>query len=171
MLPVVCRGFDEEEGVKVFKLGVKLIANERSETIGNELIGTGKHWEVENKIVAFGGDNCNTNFGGVDRNGENNVFYRLKEMLNRKIVGVGCNCHIIHNAYDAACDQLPISIESLVVVIYKHFSIHTLRVESLKSICDNQEVTYLKLVSHSGTRFLTLHPAVKKVRKDKSFEN
>lgn len=91
-------------------------------------------------------------------------------MLNRKIVGVGCACHIIHNAYDAACEQLPINIESLVVVFYKHFHIHTLRVESLKTICDDQEVTYTKLVSHSGTRFLTLHPAVKKVRRKNIFK-
>lgn len=143
---------------------MKIIADERSETVENEIIKTGKRWNVDAKIIAFGGDNCVTNFGGVNRNGENNVFFRLKNILSREIVGVGCTCHIIHNAYDAASEQIPINVEALVVVIYKHFYIHTLRVESLKSICDDQELTYQKLVNHSGTRFLTLHPAVKKVK-------
>lgn len=129
MLPVMFRIFDGKEGVKVFKLAVKLIPNERSETVGNELVETGKRWKLENKIIAFGGDNCVTNFGGVNRNGENNVFFRLKQQLGREIVGVGCAYHIIHNAYDAACEQLPINIEALSVIIYKHFHIHTLRVE------------------------------------------
>lgn len=163
MLPVMVRGFSEEKGVQVFKLAVKLIPNEKSETIGNELIGTGKDWKISGKIVAFGADNCVTNFGGVKRNGENNVFFRLKAELDRDIVGVGCVAHIMHNAFDSACDQLPINIEALSVNIYKHFHIHTLRVESLKEFCENAEVEYTKLTNHSGTRFLTLRPAVQKV--------
>lgn len=166
MLPVMVRGFDEERGVQVFKLAVKLIPNERSETIGMELIGTGKNWKVEDKVVAFGADNCVTNFGGVNRNGENNVFFRLKKELGRDIVGIGCVAHIIHNAFDSACDQLPINIEALAVNIYKHFHIHTSRVETLKEFCADSEMEYTKLTNHSGTRFLTLHLAVKKVNFD-----
>ena len=93
-------------------------------------------------------------------------FFRLKKELTRDIVGLGCMAHIIHNAFDSACDQLPINIEALVVNIYKHFHIHTLRVESLKELCANCEVEYTKLTNHSGTRFLTLNPAVKKVNSD-----
>lgn len=160
MLPILVRCFHEEKGVKVFKLDVKLIPNEKSETIGTELVGTGITWNVVDKVVAFGADNCPTNFGGVTRNGKNNVFFRLKEILRREIVGIGCACHITHNAFDASCEQLPIQIEALVVVIYKHFHIHTLRVEALKELCEGGEITY-----HSSVRFLTLHPAVKKVTK------
>lgn len=165
MLPILVRCFHEEKRVKVFKLDVKLIPNEKSETIGIELIGTGKAWNVSDKIVAFGADNCPTNFGGISRKGTNNVFFRLKEILRREIVGVGCACHITHNAFDASCEQLPIQIEALVVVIYKHFYIHTLRVEALKELCESNEITYTTLVNHSSVRFLTLHPAVKKVTK------
>jgi hypothetical protein len=165
MLPVMARGFTEDKGVQVFKLGVRFIPNETSETIEKELIGTGTNWKVVNKVVAFAGDNCPTNFGGVKRNGENNVFFRLKKELEREIVGVGCAAHIIHNAFDNACDQLPFDLEALVVNIYKHFHIHTLRVEALKVFCVDSEVDYTKLTNHSGTRFLTLHPAVQKVRK------
>lgn len=163
MLPVMVRGFDLDKGVKVFKLAVKMIPNEKSETIGTELICTGKDWGVTTKIVAFGADNCMTNFGGVNRNGENNVFSRLKSMLGREIVGSGCVSHIIHNSFDSACDQLPINIEALAVNIYKHFHIHTLRVEALKGFCADAGEEYTKLTSHSGTRFLTLYPAIQKV--------
>lgn len=169
MLPILVRGFDGKESVKVFKLAVKLIPRETSEMIGNTLIETGTKWRVKNKIVAFGADNCPTNFGNVQRSSTNNVHSRLKEALKRKIAGVGCVSHIIHNGYDTACDQLPILFESLVVVIYKHFHIHTLRVESLKEICEAQEIDYSALVNHSGTRFLTLHPAIQKVTVARKF--
>lgn len=163
MLPVMVRGFDEEKGVQIFKLAVKLIPNETSETIAKGLLEIGQQWKVTEKVVAFGADNCVTNFGGVNRNGDKNVFSRLKKELGREIVGVGCVAHIIHNAFDSACDQLPFNIEALAVNIYKHFHIHTLRVETLKDFCDDSEMEYTKLTNHSGTRFLTLHPAVKKV--------
>lgn len=166
MLPVMVRGFDEEKGVLVYKLAVKLIPNETSETIGKELLETGKVWKLTDKVVAFGADNCMTNFGGVNRNGVNNVYSRLKKELGREIIGIGCVAHIFHNAFDSACDQLPFNIEALAVNIHKHFHIHTLRVESLKEFCAESETEYSKLTNHSGTRFLTLHPAIKKVSSD-----
>lgn len=163
MLPVLARCFDEVKGTQTFKLAVNMISNEKSATITHNLMGTGSAWKVTEKVVAFGADNCVTNFGKVNRNGDNNVFYRLKQELGRKIVGVGCVDHIIHNGFDAACDQLPINIEGIVVNLYKYFHIHTLRVESLKEFCDEASVEYVKLTNHSGTRFLTLAPAVTKV--------
>lgn len=165
MLPVLVRGFSEEKGVQVFKLDVKLISNERSETIGKVLIESGTKGKVVDKIVAFGADNCKANFGSVARNGENNVFYRLKQILGREIVGVGCVSHIIHNAFDAACEILTIQIEPLAVVLYNHFKLYTNRTEKLKEFCDEAHVMHTTLQSHSGTRFLTLHKAVAKVRK------
>lgn len=164
MLPVLVRGFNEKKGVVVFKLDIKFIPNETSETIRKELLETGTTWKVKDKVIAFGADNCPTNFGGVTRRGENNVFARLKGKFGREILGIGCVAHIVHNAFDSSCDQLPIDIEALVVNVYKHFHIHTLRVEALKQLCDEAEVEYEKLTNHSGTRFLTLLPAVSKVR-------
>lgn len=163
MLPVIVRGFSEEKGVQSFKLEVKLIPNERSETIGNVLFQTGTRFQIVDKIVAFGADNCNTNYGGVSRKGENNVFFRLKQLFNREIVGVGCVSHIIHNAFDAACETLTIQVEPLAVVMYNHFKLHTVRTELLKQFCDEAQVMHTRLQSHSGTRFLTLHLAISKV--------
>lgn len=163
MLPIIVRGFDEEKGVVVYHLQLKIIMNEKSDTVGTELIATAKEWNVEDKLIGFGADNCPTNFGSFKRNGTNNVFARLKVELGRDIVGIGCAAHIIHNAFDVACDQLPVDIESLVVNVYKHFHIHTIRTESLKDFCSGADVEYETLTNHSGTRFLTLLPAVSKV--------
>lgn len=163
MLPVLVRGFSEEKGVQVFKLQVKLIPNEKSETIGKEIVETGSTRKIVDKIVAFAADNCAINYGSFDRNGENNVFYRLKQLLGRKIAGVGCSSHIIHNAFKAGCEILEIQIEPLVVVIYNHFKLHTTRNESLKQFCEDEYINHTTLQKHSGTRFLTLHGAIIKV--------
>lgn len=50
------------------------------------------------KNVAFSGDSCNTNFGGVLRKGTNNVFAILNEKLKRNISDIVCAAHILHNA-------------------------------------------------------------------------
>ena len=164
MLPVMIRGFDTEESVRTFKLSVKIIPNKKSETIRKKLLGTGKDWKLTEKIVGFCADNCVTNFGMINRNGNNNVFHRLKSELKREIVGIGCVAHIVHNAFDSVCSQIPFNIESLVVNIYKYFNIHSVRVEALKEFCERSEIEYVRPASHSGTRFLTLFPAIQKVK-------
>jgi hypothetical protein len=163
MLPILARGFDDEKGVVVFKLEIKTVTDEKAATIEKELIDTAKEWKIQEKLIGFGADNCPTNFGGEKRNGKNNVFARLKLWLVPEIVGIGCSAHIIHNAFDSACDQLPIDVEALVVNIYKFFHIHTIRTEALKEICDEVGAEYKTLTNHSGTRFLSLLPAVSKV--------
>lgn len=45
----------------------------------NKLISIGKEWKIESQIIAFGADNCPTNFGGITRRGELN---ELKLSLN-----------------------------------------------------------------------------------------
>lgn len=164
MLPILVRGFDVTKGIVIFKLAIKLVPNETSETIGTELLNAGKEWKIDDKVIALSADNCPTNFGGVSRRGQNNVFARLKQNLGREIIGIGCAAHIIHNAFDHACDQLPVEMEQIVVNVHKHFHIHTIRVENLKELCDDAGVQYEKLTNHSGTRFLTLLPAVSKVK-------
>jgi hypothetical protein len=78
-----------EEGLTVKLLRVDDLRNENSKTITEYLIYSLKKHQLSIKCVAFCGDNCNTNFGGVQRNGRNNVFHHLKNMMNPKIVGVG----------------------------------------------------------------------------------
>lgn len=60
-------------------------------------------------------------------------------------------------------DCLPFDIESLVVKIYKHFHIYTVRVTKLKEFCDWVDVEYKKVMQHGSTRFLSLLPAIERI--------
>lgn len=80
------------------------------------------------------------------------------------LIGVGCAAHIVHNALKSACDTLPIDIECIVVKLFSHFYIYTVRVEKLKSICEQMDgVEYSKLLGYAKTRFLALGPAIGKI--------
>lgn len=79
-------------------------------------------------MVAFHGDNCNTNIGGVHRRGQNNDYSRLKRELATNIAGIGFGAYTVDNALQTAVDGLQIEIEVLVVKIYKYFHIYTVGV-------------------------------------------
>lgn len=116
-------------------------------------------------MVAFCGDNCPTNFGSRERGGQRNVFFRLKQWI-LDLIGIGCAAHIVHNALKCACDGMPFDVECIVVKIYSHFYMYTVRVEALKTLCDAIEgVEYSKLLGYSKTRFLTLGPAIDSILK------
>ena len=112
-----------------------------------------KRHEIENKVADFCGDNCNSNFGGVNRRSANNVYSRLKE-------GIGCSAHIIHNIIQRAVDCLSVEIEAIVVKIHKYFCIYTVRVTMF---CETADIKYKKLVKHGNTRFLSLLPAMERI--------
>lgn len=124
-----------------------------------------KEWKLEPKVVCLGADNCNTNFGGQNRTGLNNVFYHLKQKLNHGLIGIGCCAHIVHNGFCAGCDKIPLEIEGIVVKIYRHFHIYTKRVESLKEFCAKADVDFEMVTKHSRTRFLSLLPGAEKINK------
>lgn len=109
------------------------------------------------------GDNCVANFGSVTRGGENNAYYLLKQW-KPNIIGIGCGAHIVHNTLKTACDLLPIDIECVIVKIYSYFYIYTVRVEKLKTMCDEIEgLDYTQLLGYAKTRFLALGPAVGRI--------
>ena len=82
-----------------------------------------KKYELEQKVIGFCADNCNTNFGGVKRGGDKNVYHLLNE-LHRELLDIGCAAHIVHNCLQTAVDVLPIDVEVLAVKIYKYFHIY-----------------------------------------------
>ena len=163
ILPIIIRYFDPDIGVINKKIATVSIPNEKSETIVKELLKAIVEKNISDKVVAFSADNTNLNFGGVERKGQNNVWRKLQKELGRSIIGNGCFAHIAHNASAAGCEILDVDIEAIVVKIFKHFSIHTVRSEQLKELCSDLNEEYNPLKSYSGTRFLTLEPAVKRV--------
>ena len=82
------------------------------------------------KLIGFCADNRITNFGGIKRRGQNNVFYKVKNNVKRDLVGIGCTICIVHNCLQHAVDTLPVYLGSL-VKIYKFFHIYTVPVFEL----------------------------------------
>lgn len=163
MMPVMVRFFKPTEGVQVKMLDFLSVRNETSETVSGMLIRTAEQKNIADKVAGFCGDNCYTNFGSAERGGENNVYYRLKQW-NPSIIGIGCAAHAVHNTLKYACGQLQINVEYIVVKIYTHFYINTVRVEALKSICDLfEEIEYVQLLGYAKTRFLALGPAIDRI--------
>ena len=112
------------------------LPGETSDIIATSIYEILCKYNVQGKVAAICADNANTNFGGLLRKGTNNVYAKLKDQLQKPIIGVGCAAHIVHNTIQTAADQLPIDIEGIIVKIYGHFHIFTVRVEKLKDFCE-----------------------------------
>lgn len=163
MVPIMVRYFLSNKGVQVKMLDFQSVPGEKAEILTNHIFSIINKYNISDKIIGLCADNCNTNFGGVARKGKNNVYFRLKEMLERKIIGIGCVAHIVHNCVQSALDILPFDIEVLIIKIYKYFYIYTVRVTELKEFCQFAEIEYQKVLKHSNTRFLSLLPAVQRI--------
>lgn len=162
IFPVMVRYFNPTAGVSVKILDITSEGGETSVIISDLLKRSAAEYGLEQKIIAFCGDNAKVNFGGETRGGKNNVFYRLKQWLPN-LIGVGCVAHIAHNALKHACDAMPFDFECIIVKIYSYFYIYTTRVTALERFCDTAGVEYLKLLGYAKTRFLALGPAAKRI--------
>lgn len=163
MFPILVQYFSKESGITHCLLDFKSVTDEKSETICNLIINTLEYSNLISKCIAFTGDNCNTNFGGVDRRGTNNIFRRLETYLKKPLIGIGCPVHLLNNCVHHALDGLTIDVESIVLKIYNFFSIYTVRTEALKEFCTFVEIEYRKLLFHSKTRWLSLFPVINRV--------
>jgi len=119
-----------------------------SEIICNYLLNIFKNNKIEGKVKAFCADNANTNFEGVARKRENNVFSKMESILNRNLIGVGCAAHITNNAIQRAADLLPIDVENIIQKIYGHFYIYTIRVNNLKELCEEAETECQQILGY-----------------------
>ena len=121
LFPLVIQYFDVKKHVITSKvLKIENTKNETSDTITELIITQLRRHDLLSKCIAFSGDNCNTNFGGIERYGTNNVFHKLKENLNPYLVGVGCSAHVINNAVHHGCDLLAVDIESSILIFFFH---------------------------------------------------
>lgn len=165
LTPVVVRYFTLNNGVNIKLLNFEEVPGETSEILLDHILKGINKWplNLESKIVGLCADNTNTNFGGVHRHGQGNVFRKLQAKLERPILGIGCSAHIAHNAVQTACDVLPVDIEAIVVKLYKYFYQYTVRVTEMKEFCDFASVEFKRLLSHGSTRFLSLMPAIERI--------
>uniref|UniRef100_A0A8C4T0E1 Uncharacterized protein n=1 Tax=Erpetoichthys calabaricus TaxID=27687 RepID=A0A8C4T0E1_ERPCA len=149
IFPVIIQYFEwKKGGVQTKLIEVKDTPNETAETIAKYLTETLAKNNLSEKCIAFTGDNCNTNFGGIRRDeAGKNVFANLKSLLqNKTLIGVGCPAHILNN-----CAH------------HGYFHIYTVRTESLKEYCDFVEIDYRRMLSHSKTRWLSLFPSIERM--------
>nr|CCQ71105.1 hypothetical protein CcPL1.036 [Cotesia congregata] len=166
LFPLLVQYFTEDSGLKIKLLGIKTLANELSETIMKFCLATLTECKLPlEKVVAFGADNTNTNFGNKLRQTKNNVFSHLKTALNRDIEGIGCPAHILHNTASTAADVMSIDIEIVIIKLFKFFSMNSTRVDRLKELCQASNVEFMVILSHSRSRWLTLAPAIERVIK------
>jgi hypothetical protein len=104
-------------------------------------------YKLSDRIIAFYGDNFNTNFGGAARRGTNNVFAKLKTSnLKMNIQGKRCAVPILHNVLHTSADKLAIDVEDIVNKIFQYFHIYTIRVEEWKEFCDFVDVEYEQIL-------------------------
>ncbi|CAL8068026.1 unnamed protein product [Orchesella dallaii] len=165
LMPVMIRYFTVNEGVKIRLIDIHSLKGETADIITTALLETLSKFKLDSKLVGICADNTNPNFGGINRKGKVNLFFKLKERLGREIVVIGCAAHIVHNSVETAADCLPFDIESILAKIYKYFSIYTVRIESLREFCDFVQIEFKPLLSSSKTRWLSLGKALERLLK------
>lgn len=166
MFPLLVQYFTEHDGIQQKLLKFDSLKNETSDTISKYCLDTLNGLQIPlDKLIAFCGDNANTNFGGLERRGQCNVFHKLKEELGKPIEGIGCPAHVLHNTVSTAAGMLSVDVEVIVLKIYNYFAIYTVRTEKLKEFCSYVEMNHQTLLSHSRTRWLSLMPAVERILK------
>jgi hypothetical protein len=143
LLPILIRyvlvdmDADKTENDSCVQIKTKLvyfveITVETAEIISQSALQVIRKLGLENKVIAISGDNTNTNFGGLKQKGTNSVFCKIKEDLNRRVIGLGCVAHMLHNCAHSSINTIPLDIESLLVKIFGYFHIFTVIVEWLK---------------------------------------
>lgn len=91
-------------------------------------------------------------------------MYRSEASVHENIPKFRSEISVYRNCtLKAACDQMPFDVEMIVVKIYSHFYLTTVRVANLKQFCDSVDVEYRKLLGYCKTRFLELLPAIDSV--------
>lgn len=164
IFPVVIQYFDYRQGgLQAKLLELTSIPDETSETISSLIIDTLTGLDIAEKCVAFGGDNINTNFGGLGRGEGNNILTKLKNSFSRNVVGIGCPAHILHNCIQHGADRLQVDLSCVVNKIYHYFSIYAVRTEKLKEYCKFVEIDYKQLRSTTKTRWLSMFPAIERL--------
>lgn len=85
LTPVCVRYFNQNVGIKVKLLYFDQLPGETSDILVEHHLKCIKKYSIDSKVVCLYADNTNTNFGGVKRKGQGNVFRKLQKSLSRPI--------------------------------------------------------------------------------------
>lgn len=164
MFPIVARYFSLKLGVQHKMVDFKSLSDETANTVTEVVDSVCKKNDLEKKFASFSADNAPVNFGGVTRGGNVNIFHQLQAIYGNRLIGVGCNAHLLHNTIQNACNGIDVfKIEAVVVKIYKYFYRNTVRVTRLKEICDSSDTEYMQLLGYGKTRFLAFKNCIARI--------
>lgn len=165
MFPIVVRYFSSESGVQSKLIELFELENETAETIFQKLQNVWTQFNLHSKVMCFAADNCPTNFGGITRGGDKNVFNRLQKEFNNRLIGSGCNAHLAHNSIQNACHKFQsfFDVEASVINIYNYFKLNTVRNTRLQKFYSIEADDEIKLLGYASTRFLGLEKCIDRV--------
>ncbi|GBO46480.1 hypothetical protein AVEN_160992-1 [Araneus ventricosus] len=82
VVPIVVRYFSLEVGIQVKLLNFDEVSGETAQILTQYLLQCVKKYKLQEKLVCYTADNTNSNFGGVKRKGEENVFRKVQNDLD-----------------------------------------------------------------------------------------
>lgn len=164
MFPVLLRYFLPLEGVKTRLIEFNNLPGETAEMIFNMLKDAWTKWNIRGKISGFSADNAPVNFGNVERSGPLNVFARMQREFDKKIIGIGCLAHTLHNTTRNSClDNIPYDFNHILSLIHNQFKTSTKQTEALKAFCEEMDVEFKRVKSCVNTRFLAMKSSINAV--------
>jgi hypothetical protein len=105
---VLVRYFFPRKSVQTKVIEFHNLKGETADVLTTYIMDVLDKYKLSNKIIAFCGDNWNTNFRGAARKGTKNMFVKLTTSdLKMNILGTGWTVHIFYNALQTSADILP----------------------------------------------------------------
>jgi hypothetical protein len=104
LIPIMVQFYHPIHGIKVRLLEVHSVECETYDIIVNAIVNSVKKFKIEDKIISFYGDNNNTNFGGAQRRGKNNVLTKLRNLWSRNVLELV----VVHTQFIIASKQAAI---------------------------------------------------------------
>lgn len=165
ILPIIVRFFSFNTGVQTKLIDVFRLDDETGETLYKKLELVWNNFHLRDKVMCLSADNCPTNFGGVTRGGNQNLFARMQKEFDNRLIGVGCNGHLAHKSIEISCHKFQtfFDIEATVVNIYSHFKRNTVRNTRLQRMSSEDASDEIKLLGYSNTRFLGLQKCTSRI--------
>lgn len=160
--PISIRYF-ATDGIKIKIINVLAIPDEKSITTSREIEKSLDKYNLRSKLSGLVADNTNSNSGGANRNGTNNILCRLQDVTDQDLYDVGCIAHIVHNGIQQGSDAMNICIETICFKLWKHFSIYTTRVTRFEKLCLELDDIFKLPVKTCKVRWLSLGPALKRL--------
>lgn len=106
LLPIFVTFFDRQGGLQHRLLDLVDLNRETGLFVAIAIDETMKRFGIRKKVRAICADNCPTNYGSVNRQGDNNVFAILKDYFGDLLIGIGCLAHVLNNALKNAAETI-----------------------------------------------------------------